>query len=95
MRERDIELRLAREVKKVGGLAYKLVTPGHRGAPDRLCIFPGGVIHFVELKNTGRKATPQQQLFIDRLVEKGCNARVIDSYEGVDAFIEEVTDANK
>lgn len=50
MRESDIERRLVQGVKKLGGRAYKFVSPGNVGVPDRLVVLPGGVVLFVEVK---------------------------------------------
>ena len=50
MKERDIEVLLREGVKQLGGKAYKWVSPGNAGVPDRIVILPGGVIHFVEIK---------------------------------------------
>ncbi len=35
MKEKDIECRLIRAVRRLGGLALKLVSPGFNGVPDR------------------------------------------------------------
>jgi hypothetical protein len=40
MAERDIERRHRKAVKRRGGTAYKFVSPGRRGVPDRLVLFP-------------------------------------------------------
>ena len=50
MREKDIEKILVNGVKDVGGRAYKWVSPGNNGVPDRIVILPEGRIVFVELK---------------------------------------------
>ena len=50
MREKDIEKILVAEVRKLGGRAYKWVSPGNDGVPDRIVIFPGKAPVFVELK---------------------------------------------
>ena len=50
MRESDIERRLVQGVKKLGGRAYKFVSPGNVGVPDRLVVLPGGIVLFVEVK---------------------------------------------
>ena len=50
MREKDIEKILVAEVRKLGGRAYKWVSPGNDGVPDRIVIFPGKTPVFVELK---------------------------------------------
>ena len=54
MRESIVEKKFAAEVKKRGGLAVKFVSPGFNGVPDRLVLFPGGRMAFVELKEIGR-----------------------------------------
>ncbi|MGB4633492.1 MAG: VRR-NUC domain-containing protein, partial [Bacillota bacterium] len=42
MREKQLEQKLVKAVKNVGGLALKFVSPGYDGVPDRLLLFPGG-----------------------------------------------------
>ena len=51
MKERDIEVLLRDGVKQLGGKAYKWVSPGNAGVPDRIVILPGGKVIFVELKH--------------------------------------------
>lgn len=55
MRESIVEKKFAAEVKKRGGLAVKFVSPGFNGVPDRLVLFPGGRMAFVELKDRERQ----------------------------------------
>lgn len=90
MRERSIEAYLRERVKKAGGIAYKWVSPGNNGVPDRIVALPGGRIVFVELKAPGRKPTPLQRVQQDRLRALGCDVRVVDSREGVDELIREL-----
>lgn len=59
MRESDIERRLVQGVKKLGGRAYKFVSPGNVGVPDRLVVLPGGVVLFVEVKAPDGRLSPQ------------------------------------
>lgn len=89
MRERDIETYLREQVKAAGGIAYKWTSPGNAGVPDRIVILPKGRIHFVELKAPGQKPTPLQQVQHRKLTALGCTVWVIDSKEGVDAFLQE------
>ena len=42
MREKIIEHKLLMEVKKIGGLALKFVSPGFDGVPDRIVLLHGG-----------------------------------------------------
>lgn len=56
--EKDIESYLREQAKKKGGLALKFVTPGFTGVMDRIGLFPGGKVIFIETKNTGLKVRP-------------------------------------
>ena len=84
MKEKEIESYLVRKVKELGGTAYKFVSPGHDGVPDRLVCLPGGLVWFVELKARGQKPRPLQQVEIGRLCNLDFRVCVIDSIDGVD-----------
>jgi len=58
--EKELEQKLVREVKRRGGRAYKFISPGLNGVPDRLVLLPGGNIGFVEVKAPGKKMRPNQ-----------------------------------
>lgn len=69
----------------------KFVSPGISGVPDRLVLYPGGQMYFVELKRPGQKMRVLQKK-IQHLIEKfGFTVYTIDSKAGVDDFIWEVT----
>lgn len=89
MRERDIEKILVDEVKKLGGRAYKWVSPGNDGVPDRIVILPGTRPIFVELKTDTGKLTNIQKLQIDRLRELGQSVEVVKGIRGVRLFFME------
>ena len=57
------------------------VTAGRVGVPDRLVVFPGGRIYFVELKTKEGKLSPMQEREIDRLRRMGHSVAVIDTIE--------------
>lgn len=78
MREKHVEQTLAREVKKRGGLALKLISPGLAGMPDRLVILPGGQILFIELKAPGKTPRPLQHHRHAQLRQLGCTVHTID-----------------
>jgi|TARA_R110000782_G_scaffold22241_1_gene59236 hypothetical protein len=86
MLEKDIENALVRRVKTLGGMCEKFTSPGRRSVPDRIITMPGGRIVFVELKNTGKKPTALQLRDHDRRRALGCDVRVIDNMEDVNAF---------
>lgn len=95
MRERDVERILREEVKKSGGLAYKWVSPGNDGVPDRIVILPNEAPIFVELKAEGGRLSKIQEAQINRLVKLGQRVYVVTGLEGLEAFFENVgmTDA--
>lgn len=41
--EKDVEQYLCKRVKEMGGKAYKFVSPGNAGVPDRLVVVPTGL----------------------------------------------------
>lgn len=86
MLEKDIEKAFVRRVKALGGLCEKFTSPGRRSVPDRLVTLPDGRIIFVELKRPGAKPTPAQLRDHATRRSLGCDVRVIDSVEAVDAF---------
>lgn len=90
MRESKIEKALVTQVKSIGGLAWKFVSPGTAGVPDRLVILPDGRTIYVELKRPGQKPGPLQEYRRKQLQERGHEVYVIDTIEGVKAFIQEV-----
>lgn len=91
MKESEIEKYLRRKVKEIGGKAYKFISPGNSGVPDRLVCLPKGRVYFVELKASGKSPRPLQLLQIKRLRELGFSVYAIDSKEKIDRLIEEWT----
>lgn len=90
MREKDVEQYLVKRVKECGGRAYKFVSPGNSGVPDRLVVVPNGITAFVELKAPGEKTRPLQNAQIARLKRLGQRVYVLDTKAGVDEFVKEV-----
>lgn len=89
--ERDLEKMFRNKVHMAGGVALKWVSPGWRGAPDRIVIFPGGRLAFAELKAPGRRPSPLQRERIRFLRSMGFDVWVIDRKEDIQKFVEEMT----
>jgi hypothetical protein len=88
--EAIIEDYLVREVRKLGGVAEKFVSPSKRAVPDRICQFDYDLIVFVELKAKGLKPSPAQAEDHKRRRARGHTVMVLDSKESVDKFIYEI-----
>lgn len=90
MRESVVEKKLATEVKKRGGLAVKFVSPGFNGVPDRLVLFPGGRMAFVELKAPGETMRPLQQYRAKQLMALGFHVYTVDRKETIGGILDEI-----
>jgi len=90
MRESDLEKQLVRKVKSKGGLCMKFVSPGLRGVPDRVILFPVNKVVFVEMKAPKGKLRKQQILRLNQFTDLGAICYVIDSEEKIDILIEEL-----
>ena len=71
MIEKDIEKYLVRQVKQMGGLALKFVSPSMAGVPDRIVMIPKGTIYFAELKRPNGKPRKLQPPYTDFLKNSG------------------------
>lgn len=90
MREKTIETRLVREVKKLGGLAYKLISPSAAGLPDRLVLLPGARCAFVELKAPGQHMRPLQVRRAEEISRLGFPVICIDHPTQITPVLEEL-----
>lgn len=85
--EKDIEKYFVEKVKEKKGVALKFLPMLNPGWPDRLAIFPGWKIHFVELKYKGKKPNPLQMIIHKKIANLGGFVPVLDSKEKIDQFI--------
>lgn len=90
MREKTIEHKLVMEVKSVGGLALKFVSPGFVGVPDRVILMPNGKVAFAELKAKDKKPRPIQARRIEQLRKLGFKVYVIDNTQMIGDVIDEI-----
>ena len=89
MKESAVEAKLVRGVKDIGGLAFKFVSPGNVGVPDRILIFPNGTIWFVELKADGGRLSAMQKRQIAKLEKAGVLVTVLTGPDEVTQFLQE------
>ena len=87
MKESTIESCLVRRCKELGVLCYKFVSPSHRGVPDRLLIFPKGLVTFVELKAPGKAPTALQLTVLKQMEGNTAVIGWTDSKAGVDGHL--------
>ena len=98
--ERNVELYFRRQVKRVlHGRAYKFVSPGSDGVPDRIAIIPckGGeaLVRFVELKRPGGRLRQIQILRQAEMRMLGAVCRTLDSKESIDTWVREMQEAQQ
>lgn len=90
MSEKEIEKMLVAAVRRAGGYAYKFVSPGTTGVPDRLVVLPDGKVGFVEVKAPGKKSRPEQCYQQQRLEMLGCYVAVLDNPDLIETIIKEI-----
>ena len=88
--EKDIERWLGNQLKKMGCIYMKFVSPGNDGVPDRIVVLPGGAIIFVELKATTGKLMANQRVQISRLRKQGALVFVLTGKLDAKLFVEDV-----
>ena len=76
MLEKDIEKVLVAEVRKLGGRAYKWVSPGNGGVPDRIVVLPD-------------RPPVLQTAQLRRLQDMGQDVRVLRGIQEVEQFLED------
>ena len=90
MREKQIEQKLVRTTKNMGGIAPKFVSPGFDGMPDRIVLLPGGHIGFVEVKAPGKKPRPLQLSRHGLLRRLGFRVYVLDEEQQIGGILDEL-----
>jgi len=87
--EKAIERYLTNGVKTLGGICLKYSNAGMVGFPDRVCLLPGGVTIWVELKSKGESPKAIQQVRFSQMAKIGHRVYVCDSKEKVDEVLDE------
>lgn len=89
MIEKEVERKLIDEVKKRGGICEKW-NSGTIGWPDRICLFPDGIIGFIEVKRPNGKARPLQVHRHKLLKSLGFKVYVVDRKENIGDILNEI-----
>ena len=90
MREKQIEQKLVKATKNMGGIAPKFVSPGYDGMPDRIVLVPGGHMAFVEVKAPGEKPRALQLARHELLRRLGFKVYVLDDEQQIGGILDEI-----
>lgn len=90
MREKNVESKLVKAVKSMGGLAPKFISPGLDGVPDRLVLLPGGKMAFIELKAPDKNLRPLQVRRKRQLESLGFLVYCMDRPEQIGVILSEI-----
>jgi len=88
MKESELERVFVNEVRRLGGEAFKWVSPGNNGVPDRIVMLPTGEIYFIELKAWEGTLRPVQEKMLERIRALGQEAAVIRGEDELIVFFE-------
>lgn len=90
MLERDVEAYFRKAVEARGGVAFKFVSPSHRGVSDRIVCLHGQT-WFVELKRPGGRLSPLQRVFAAEMERLGQRYACLSSREEIDQWLNGLT----
>ena len=90
MLERDVEAYFRKAVEARGGVAFKFVSPSHRGVSDRIVCLQGQT-WFVELKRPGGRLSPLQRVFAAEMERLGQQYACLSSREEIDQWLNGLT----
>lgn len=93
--EKEIEAYLVGAVRAMGGIAYKFVSPAHRGVSDRVVCLPEGVVWFVEVKTKLGYLSPLQRVFRDDMQRLHQNYACLYGKADVDNWVTYVKGGEK
>lgn len=79
IREARVERKLREAAEAAGGRAYKFLSPGVIGVPDRIVVLPGGRVCFVEVKAPGMRPRPSQRHVLRELYALEVRVATVDN----------------
>lgn len=86
--EGAVETYLDGQVRALGGFTRKFVSPGRRGAPDRLVFWPGARCDLVETKSKDGSVKAHQAREHARYADLGFRVEVCHTKEAIDQYID-------
>ena len=90
MLEKAVEAYFRKAVAAAGGVAFKFVSPSHRGVSDRIVCLQGQT-WFVELKRPGGRLSPLQRVFAAEMERLGQRYACLSSREEIDEWLNGLT----
>lgn len=87
-RESSVENHLRKRVEELGGTCVKQTWPGRRGAPDRLCLFPGKSFMVETKPPKGHEMAAWQGRAVALLRDSGVRVYIAYTKEQVDEVLE-------
>lgn len=87
VRENKVEKHLDSQVRSLGGITRKWVSPNYNGVPDRIVVISGIVI-FVEVKTVDGTMSSAQEREHTRLISHGAVVKTVYGEQGVDELID-------
>jgi len=94
IRENKVETYFKDQIKSIGGMTRKWVSPGVDGVPDQIVIIEPSIF-FVEVKTFNGRLSPAQKREHKRLRDNGATVSTVYGYEGVDLFILDMKHYNR
>ena len=94
MKEAAIERKLVYGARRLGYEAYKFVSPGNDGVPDRI-IMGYGLTIYAELKTDSGRLSPIQRVQVRKLRKLGQDVRVLYGLDGVNGLLKELAASRK
>ena len=90
MLEKAVEAYFRKAVAAAGGVAFKFVSPSHRGVSDRIVCLQGQT-WFVELKRPGGRLSPLQRVFAAEMERLGQRYACLSSREEITEWLNGLT----
>lgn len=90
MRESAIEKKFTADLRRLGCLVYKFVSPGNDGVPDRIVVTPTGRTLYVELKTRRGRLSEIQSMQLARLTKHHADVYVLYGEHQTRDFVEMV-----